>query len=102
MRVLVWLLRIVVFVALFAFALNNQHEVALKAFFGREWRSPMIFVVLAAFGAGCAAGVAGMLPSWWRARQPARSASSLPPGTAPPAAASTEPVALDHPPRDGL
>jgi uncharacterized integral membrane protein len=104
MRALVWLLRVGLFIALFALALNNQHEVALKTLFGHEWRAPMIFIVLAAFALGCAAGVAGMLPSWWRRRRPG---APPPPADTPPTrpAAATTPAALapfDHPPRDGL
>jgi len=103
MRALVWLLRVGLFVALFALALNNQHEVALKTLFGHEWRAPMIFIVLAAFVLGCAAGVAGMLPSWWRRRRPG--APPRPADTAtlqPTATAPAVPLPLEHPPRDGL
>lgn len=103
MRALVWLLRMGLFVALFALALNNQHEVALKTLFGHEWRAPMIFIVLAAFVLGCAAGVAGMLPSWWRRRRP--TPAPLPADLAAPRPAATAPAALaplEHPPRDGL
>jgi hypothetical protein len=28
--------------------------------------APMVFVVLAAFGLGCAFGIFAMVPSWWR------------------------------------
>ncbi len=68
MRLLVWALRFVVFLALFALALNNQHAVTLHSFFGIEWHTRMIYVVLAAFVAGCAIGVLAMAPRWWRGR----------------------------------
>jgi putative membrane protein len=74
MRLLIWLLRAFVFFALFAFALNNQHEVQLKWFFGYEWRAPMVFVVLAALMLGVLLGVLGMLPGWWHHRRRARRA----------------------------
>ena len=54
MRILSWLLRAFIFFTLFAFALNNQHTASVHWFFGVEWRAPMVFVVLAAFAAGCA------------------------------------------------
>jgi lipopolysaccharide assembly protein A len=71
MRVLVWALRFVVFLALFALALNNQHAVTLHSFFGIEWQTRMIYVVLAAFIAGCSVGVLAMMPRWWRGRRDA-------------------------------
>src|SRR5512144_2053791 len=52
MRFFVWLFRAFLFFALFAFALNNQHDASVKWFFGQEWRAPMVFIVLAAFGLG--------------------------------------------------
>src|SRR6186713_1355985 len=72
MRTLVWLVRAAVFFTLFAFALNNQHATSVYWFFGYEWRAPMVFVVLAAFGLGCAFGIFAMVPSWWRHRRMAR------------------------------
>jgi putative membrane protein len=78
MRALVWLLRAALFVLLFAFALHNQHETQVNGFFGRAWRGPMVFVVLAAFGLGAAAGVLAMLPGWWRQRRAAPAAEAVP------------------------
>jgi lipopolysaccharide assembly protein A len=95
MRVLVWALRFVVFLALFALALNNQHEVTLHSFFGIAWHTRMIYVVLAAFVVGCAVGVLAMVPRWWRRRQaatPVPAAAAAPAVRAPAAAADT-----DHP-----
>jgi len=71
MRIFIWFVRAALFFVLLAFALNNQHEASLKWFFGHEWRTPMVFVVLAAFTLGCVFGVLAMVPSWWRARQAA-------------------------------
>ena len=103
MRILVWLVRAAIFLTLFAFALNNQHEAGLHWFFGQEWRAPMVFIVLTAFALGCAFGVFAMVPSWWRHRRVARRQAVVPPATleAEPADAGTE-AALPHPPRDGL
>ena len=79
MRVLTWLLRAFLFFTLFAFALNNQEEAAVRWFFGHEWRAPMVYIVLAAFALGCALGLLAMLPSWLRLRR-----RSQEPGTEPP------------------
>jgi uncharacterized integral membrane protein len=104
MRLLVWLFRVFIFFALFAFALNNQHDASVRWFFGHEWRTPMVFVVLTAFGFGCAFGVFAMVPSWWRHRRAAR--RFLPTEAAsdvalPTPAPRPEP-GVDFPPRDGL
>lgn len=104
MRFFIWLFRAFVFFALFAFALNNQHDASVKWFFGQEWRAPMVFIVLAAFGLGCAFGVFAMVPSWWKHRRVAR---RLQPVDAPPERALPAPVMVgdlvpEHPPRDGL
>ena len=73
MRALNWLLRAFLFFALFAFALNNQQSVEVNWFFGFEWRTRMVFVVLAAFAAGCVVGMLALLPGWWRGRSLLRS-----------------------------
>jgi lipopolysaccharide assembly protein A len=96
MRFLVWVLRFVVFLALFALALNNQHAVTLHSFFGIEWQTRMIYVVLAAFVAGCAIGVLAMVPRWWRGRRVTAPTAA----TAPAAALTVAPRPLsssDHP-----
>ncbi|MFM8770238.1 MAG: lipopolysaccharide assembly LapA domain-containing protein [Rubrivivax sp.] len=106
MRLIIWILKALVFFTLFAFALNNQHPASVHWFFGLQWQAPMGFVVLAAFAAGCALGVAAMVPGRWRTRQVKREAGAGPSEAGKPAAASTgaapsdEPAA--HPPRDGL
>jgi lipopolysaccharide assembly protein A len=96
MRLLVWALRFVVFLALFALALNNQHAVTLHSFFGIEWQTRMIYVVLAAFIAGCAVGVLAMVPRWWRGRR----AVTPTPAVAPSPVATPAPrppSSTDHP-----
>lgn len=99
MRLLVWLVRAALFFLLFAFALNNQHEASIRWFFGREWRTNMVFVVLAAFALGCVFGILAMLPSWWRQRSVAQRRRAE-------AHADTSqfglPALTEHPPRDGL
>lgn len=109
MRALTWLLRAAVFFALFAFALNNNHEASLKWFFGHEWQAPMVFIVLAAFALGCAFGIVAMLPSWWKHRRVAQTRTPVQEATATTvldadAARAGEAAALyaEHPPRDGV
>ena len=104
MRIFVWLFRAFIFFTLFAFALNNQHEAGIRWFFGTEWRAPMVFIVLGAFGIGCAFGVFAMVPSWWKHWRVARRvqpADDAPDRSVALPAPVTEP-APEHPPRDGL
>ena len=105
MRLFVWLVRAAVFFTLFAFALNNQHESSIHWFFGQEWRAPMVFIVLAAFGLGCAFGIFAMVPSWWRHRRIARREIARAPTAATAATGAVMKIGettFPHPPRDGL
>jgi lipopolysaccharide assembly protein A len=100
---LVWLIRAAVFFSLFAFALNNQQEAGIRWFFGQEWRAPMVFIVLASFGIGCAFGVFAMVPSWWRHRRVARKHTPIIDASEDMQTTSTATeTTLPHPPRDGL
>ena len=106
MRAIAWLVRAFIFVALFAFALNNQQAVAVRWFFGLEWHAPMVIVVLAAFAAGCTIGVLAMVPSWWRQRRVAKLAAPPPPVQASVLPSTLVPSAFGAeaavPPREGL
>ena len=64
-----WLLNGAIFFTLFAFALNNQQDATLHFFFGRQWRIPMVMIVLAAFAFGLALGILAMVPRWWKQRR---------------------------------
>lgn len=99
MRVLSWLLRVFIFFTLFAFALNNQHAAEVHWFFGFEWRTRMVFIVLAAFAAGCVVGVVAMLPRRWR--RDARPAVQ-PGAAAPPAPSPASDFAAESRLREGL
>ena len=89
MRILVWLLRALLFFTLFAFALNNSHDAVVRWFFGQEWRAPQVIVVLLAFGFGAAFGVLAMVPAWWRHRRAAQRIETQP---APPTPAPDVPA----------
>ena len=92
-----WILKAAIFFTLFAFALNNQHEASVHFFFGNQWRSPMVLIVLAAFAIGMLVGALGMAPWWWKHRNAAlrarqsKVASPLP-----------EPVMVPPDPQHGL
>jgi uncharacterized integral membrane protein len=104
MRIVVWLFRAFVFFTLFAFALNNQDPATVHWFFGVEWRAPMVFVVLAAFAAGCAIGVLAMVPAWWRHRRAARRREAAQPARVdgPPTNGASSEFGAEQPPREAL
>jgi uncharacterized integral membrane protein len=105
MRLLTWLIRIFIFFTLLAFALNNQHDVAVHWFFGAQWRAPLVIVVLATFASGLALGVLAMVPRWWRQRRLPHHPARIPQGsTATPGPTTLTPpdIAFAQPPREGL
>jgi len=63
-----WLLKAAIFFTLFAFALNNQQFTTVHFFFGNQWQSSLVLVVLLTFAMGVAVGVLGMIPWRWRQR----------------------------------
>jgi uncharacterized integral membrane protein len=68
MKPLVWIIRIVLFVLLFALALRNTSDATLQLFFGTAWRAPLILILLACFGLGMLAGLLAMVPRLTRLR----------------------------------
>ena len=74
MKYLTWLLKAAIFFTLFAFALNNQHEVTVHFFFGTQWQTSLVLVVLSAFAVGLAIGALGMVPRWLKHRSAAQRA----------------------------
>ena len=93
-RLIKWVLKACIFFTLFAFALNNQHEASLHLFFGRQWRSPMVLIVLAAFAAGLFVGVLGMAHGRWRRNPPVEPMQGFTP--VPSTADTTAPTAPPH------
>ena len=97
-----WLLNGAIFFTLFAFALNNQQDATVHFFFGTQWRSPMVLIVLVAFAAGLVVGVLGMVPRWWKHRSAvARSRKSAQKEAQQIAPEAAQPVAYQGPDRRG-
>jgi len=88
-----WTLKAAIFLMLFAFALNNQEDVQVRFFWGLQWRSPLVLVLLGFFAAGVVVGVLGMVPRWWHQRRLAKQAQQAAPAatTTPKPAAPTAP-----------
>jgi len=61
MRYFDWALRIVLFIVLLGFAVKNDQPITLRYFFGYEWQSSLVVVLLLFFSAGAAVGVLAML-----------------------------------------
>ena len=61
MRYLNWILRAVLFIVLLGFAIKNDQPVTLRYFFGFEWQSSFVIVLLVFFAAGAVVGVLAML-----------------------------------------
>ena len=57
MRIFNWLLRVILFIALLGFAIKNDQPITLRYFFGYEWQSSLVVVLLLFFAAGAIAGV---------------------------------------------
>jgi len=101
MRLLTWLVRAFLFLALFGFAINNQQPATVYWLFSYAWTARMVIIVLAAFTCGTVFGVLAMTPSWWKHRRRARRLE-MPPAPPPPALPAA-PVAPDVTVvRDGL
>jgi uncharacterized integral membrane protein len=54
---LTWLLRAVLFAALFLFAIKNTEPVTLRFYFDQTWQAPLVLVMLACLALGAALGV---------------------------------------------
>lgn len=82
-RLMTGLIKAVFFFTLFAFALNNQHEVVVHFFFGHQWTTSLVVLVLLTLCLGVAMGVLAMVPRWWRSRHQQRKAVNEASDTAP-------------------
>ena len=66
MRIVVGALWLIVFVVLFAFAVNNTATVELRFFAGMVWQAPLIALLLFFFLGGVVFGFTALMPSWIR------------------------------------
>lgn len=69
MRYLVWPLRAVMFLLLLGFAVKNDQPVVLRYFFGYEWQTSLVVILLCFFTAGVLVGVLAMLGNIFRQRR---------------------------------
>ncbi|MBI5005643.1 MAG: LapA family protein [Nitrosomonadales bacterium] len=69
MRYLIWSLRALLFLLLLGFAVKNDQPVVLRYFFGYEWQTSLVVVLLCFFTAGVIVGLLAMLGSMLRQRR---------------------------------
>ena len=69
MRYLIWSLRAVLFLLLLGFAVKNDQPVVLRYFFGFEWQTSLVVVLLCFFTIGVVIGLLAMLGSMFRQRR---------------------------------
>lgn len=66
---MIWLLRAVLFLILFGFAMKNDQPVVLHYFFGHEWQTSLILILLLFFAVGVSVGVLAVLGNIFRQRR---------------------------------
>jgi uncharacterized integral membrane protein len=69
MRYLIWSLRAMLFLLLLGFAVKNDQPVVLRYFFGYEWQTSLVVVLLCFFALGVAIGLLAMLASLFNQRR---------------------------------
>lgn len=69
MKFIVWLLRVVIFLALLVLALANTQPAELNLLAGQVWHAPLILIALAFFVVGMVAGLLAALPTVVRLRR---------------------------------
>lgn len=83
MTALTWALRLIIFVVLLVFAVQNTDPVSLRFFTGQVWEAPLVLVLLGFFVGGVVLGALSLLGVIFRQRREIsrlkRSASALKP-----------------------
>jgi uncharacterized integral membrane protein len=69
MQYLAWVLKFALFVLVLTFAVRNTDLVTVRYYFSGEWQAPLIFVLLVAFCAGVATGLAAGMAQLFRQRR---------------------------------
>ena len=69
MRYFNWIIRSVLFIVLLGFAVKNDQPITLRYFFGYEWQSSLVVMLLIFFSAGAAVGVLAMFANMLQQRR---------------------------------
>lgn len=65
MAIMIWVLRVLFFLVVFAFASRNLTPVDVQGFLGLHWSAPLALVLLSTLLVGVLLGVYGTLRMWW-------------------------------------
>jgi len=69
MRFLNWFLRAALFILLLGLAVKNDQTVKLKYFFGLEWETNLVILLLVFFATGALAGILAMFVNLMKQRR---------------------------------
>lgn len=69
MRYLAWMLRLAVFLVLLGFAVKNDQPATLRFYFGYEWDTSLVVLLLFFLFAGTLIGILAMLGTVFRQRR---------------------------------
>lgn len=69
MKYLIWIIRFIVFIALFGLAVKNSATIELRFYFDRHIDAPLSLVVLGIFTLGVAVGISAALTTLLRQRR---------------------------------
>ncbi len=69
MRYLGWAVKILIFVIVLGFALQNSQPVTIHYVLGYVWEAPLVVLLLAAFVLGAFLGLLALLPMLFRLRR---------------------------------
>jgi putative membrane protein len=68
MKLLVWLLRLIVFIGLLGLAIKNDGVIELRFFFDHNFQAPLSLVLLASFAGGAVVGLSAAVATLVRQR----------------------------------
>lgn len=69
MRIVIWAIRLLLFIVLLAFAAKNTDPVVLKFYFDTALEVPLVFLLFGFFAAGIVIGIAAVLGTVFRQRR---------------------------------
>lgn len=98
-----WLIKLIIFLALLGFAINNSDPTKIRYFFGYAWTAPLVLILAAFFVGGVMVGLLFAFRTIFRQRRQIQSlkkelklqANTVPtPAPAVPAPAATPPASV--------